>query len=64
MSLGRDGNMKEMPGPEDPRGFVVDWQLADAAMWLPDSVIDLSADQSDHEVVLSDDATVRTGPTG
>ena len=57
--------MKDMPGPSDPRGFVVDWQLADAvAISWPQSLIDLSAQPSEHEVVLTDDAGVTTSSAG
>jgi len=57
--------MKDMAGPSDPRGFVVDWQLADAvAISWPQSLIDLSANASEHEVVLTDDSDVTTSSAG
>lgn len=60
--LGSDGNMLSMPAAEDPSGFFVEWQLADDDAVGPGRVIDLSAEGSDVEVVLSDDADARIGP--
>jgi hypothetical protein len=58
--------MQDMPDPHDPRGFVVEWQLADdAAIGMTHSFIDLSADGSDHEVVvLTDDVLISTSSGG
>jgi hypothetical protein len=54
-----------MPDPHDPRGFVVEWQLADdAAIGMTHSFIDLSADGPDHEVVLTDDVLISTSSGG
>jgi hypothetical protein len=53
--------MEDMPRPHDPRGFVVEWQLADDALGMAPGLVDLSADQpdqSDREVVLTDDVRI------
>jgi len=51
--------MEDMPDPHDPRGFVVEWQLADDAVpGMTYGLIDLSADQSDDEVVVSEDVHI------
>ena len=53
--------MEDMPGPHDPRGFVVEWQLADDALGVASGLVDLSIDhpdQSDREVVLTDDVRI------
>jgi hypothetical protein len=54
--------MKDMPGPHDPRGFVVEWQLADeVALGMAPGLVDLSADQpdpSDREVVVTEDVRI------
>jgi hypothetical protein len=61
MSLGRDGNMDEMPGPYDPHGFFVEWQLADdAASGTPFGLVDLSAEESEDEVVVTDDVGIHS----
>jgi hypothetical protein len=49
--------MDAMPGPYDPRGFFVEWQLADdAAGGTTFGLLDLSADASEDELVLNEDA--------
>ena len=54
--------MEDMPDPHDPRGFVVEWQLADDEHGVARGlVVDLSVDesaQSDREVVLTDDVGI------
>jgi hypothetical protein len=53
--------MEDMPEPHDPRGFVVEWQLADDALGMAHGLVDLSGDQtdqSDREVVLTDDVGI------
>jgi hypothetical protein len=56
--------MQDMPGSQDPRGFVVEWQLADDAVTgVTPSVIDLT-DRSDSEVVLTDDVVISTSSGG
>ena len=50
--------MEDMPDPHDPRGFVVEWQLADDEHGMAHGLVDLSVEesaQSDREVVLTDD---------
>jgi hypothetical protein len=53
--------MDEMPGPYDPHGFFVEWQLADdAASGTPFGLVDLSAEESEDEVVVTDDVGIHS----
>jgi hypothetical protein len=59
--------MQDMPGAQDPRGFVVEWQLADDAVTgVTPGVIDVIdlIDRSDSEVVLTDDVGISTSSGG
>ena len=57
--------MQDMPVAQNPRGFVVEWQLADdAAIGAVHRVIDLLGDPSEGEVVLTDDAGVSRASGG
>jgi hypothetical protein len=49
--------MQDVPAYWDSPGFVVEWQLADAA----GTEIDLSGDPSDSEVTLPENAPVGSG---
>ena len=49
--------MQPMPVPQDPRGFVVEWQIADE----PAECIDLVADP-ELDVVLTEDEPAGTRP--
>ena len=53
--------MDEMPGPYDPQGFFVEWQLADeAAGGTTCGLVDLSAEESEDEVVVTDDVGIHS----
>ena len=52
--------MQHLSVPPDERGFVVEWQLAD----VPGTVIDLSVEPSEAELLLPVEPPVRTGAGG